>query len=238
MTSHLAILSGGPQTMSSREIADLAGKEHRNVMRDIRASLGALLGEGGLLRFEHSYLNGQNKAQPEYRLPFRESMIVASGYDVHLRARIIDRWQELEAQRPPVPAQLSRMDLIQLALAAEQEAQAEKDQRIWLEAKVEADAPKVAFADSVEAAPDAISMAHAAKLLGTGRNRLTARLRQIGWLTRTGEPYQRRIEEGLLDVKLSTWQHPDNGLQKSVTPIVTGKGLARLREIIAADYAA
>jgi Rha family phage regulatory protein len=96
---------GQPLTMTSREIAELTGKRHDNVMRDIRATLGELMGEGGLLKFEDTHRNPQNGQEyPIYRLPYRESLILASGYDVHLRARIIDRWQQLEAAAPALPA--------------------------------------------------------------------------------------------------------------------------------------
>ena len=86
--------------MSSSEIAELTGKMHFNVMRDIRAMLEELDVEGGAIRFEGSYLTAQNKEAPEYHLPKRECLILVSGYDVHLRARIIDRWQELEEEFP------------------------------------------------------------------------------------------------------------------------------------------
>lgn len=88
-----------PTTMSSREIAELTGKEHRNVTRDIEVQLTELMGEGGLLKFEHTYRNEQNGQEyREYHLPKRECLIVVSGYSVELRARIIDRWMELETQ--------------------------------------------------------------------------------------------------------------------------------------------
>ena len=48
------------QTMSSREIAVLCQKEHKNVVRDIRTMLVELHGEGGVLIFEHTYTNPQN----------------------------------------------------------------------------------------------------------------------------------------------------------------------------------
>lgn len=97
-------------TMSSREIADLCDKEHRNVMRDIRAMLVELHGEGGLLNFEHTQHNPQNgQHYPIFRLPKREALILVSGYRTDIRAKIIDRWMELEAEAAP-PALTSELD--------------------------------------------------------------------------------------------------------------------------------
>jgi phage regulator Rha-like protein len=112
------ILSNTPSTMSSREIAELTGKRHDHVMRDIESQLTELLdAEGvpkfgetsnkkGLLNFEDTYRNDQNGQEyRQYRLPKRECLIVVSGYSVELRARIIDRWIELESQAAlPPPA--------------------------------------------------------------------------------------------------------------------------------------
>ena len=65
-------------------------------MRDIRRMLEDL-GEDPL-SFERVYHGGNGEARPCFNLPKRESVILVSGYDVRLRARIIDRWQELEAK--------------------------------------------------------------------------------------------------------------------------------------------
>ena len=94
----LAVTGGDATlTMSSLEIAELTDKEHRNVMRDIRKMLDEM-GEGGVLKFEHTHQNPQNgQTYPIFRLPKRECLILVSGYDVPLRAKIIDRWVELEA---------------------------------------------------------------------------------------------------------------------------------------------
>ncbi len=93
----LAVTGGDATlTMSSLEIAELTGKEHRNVMRDIRKMLDEM-DEGGVLKFEHTHQNPQNgQTYPIFRLPKRECLILVSGYDVPLRAKIIDRWMELE----------------------------------------------------------------------------------------------------------------------------------------------
>ena len=92
-------------TMSSREIAELTGKRHDHVMRDIETQLIELIGHDGLPKFGDTYQNQQNgQVYRMYRLPKRECLIVVSGYSVELRARIIDRLMELEAaQQHPVP---------------------------------------------------------------------------------------------------------------------------------------
>lgn len=86
-----------PPTMSSQEIAKLTGKEHRNVLRDIRKMLAELHGEGGVLRFEGKVVNPQNgQHYPIFNLPQRETFVLIAGYSVTLRAAIVRRWLELE----------------------------------------------------------------------------------------------------------------------------------------------
>lgn len=85
-------------TMSSLEIAELTDKRHDNVVRDIRNML-IELDEGGLLKFEETHVGQQNQQEYKYyNLPKREALILISGYAVKMRAKIIDRWQELENQ--------------------------------------------------------------------------------------------------------------------------------------------
>ena len=68
--------------MSSLEIAELTGKEHGHVMRDIRNMLDAL---GGQSNFGASYKNAQNKEQPMFRLPYEETICLLTGYDAKAR---------------------------------------------------------------------------------------------------------------------------------------------------------
>lgn len=79
--------------------------------------------------------------------------------------------------------------------------------------------------------PDAISCGKAAKILGAGRTRFFSMLRQIAWITRKNEPYQWVIEAGYLDVELAAFNHPTQGLKETVTTIVTGKGLEKLKRM-------
>lgn len=119
--------SNNAPTMSSREIAELTGKEHKHVMRDIRVMLAEIYPEGGMPSFEHTHTDPQNgQSYPIFNLPKRETLILVSGYSVEMRARIIDRWQELEsqvAQPQPKQFQIPQTLAEALRLAADIEEQ-------------------------------------------------------------------------------------------------------------------
>lgn len=113
--------------MDSRDIASLTGKRHDNVLRDIKAMLSEL--EVGELKFEGSYLTEQNKIAKCYILPKRECLILASGYNVKLRAAIIDRWAELEKAKP----QMTRLEFARALLEAEERAEeVEREKKLLL----------------------------------------------------------------------------------------------------------
>ncbi|WP_163834671.1 BRO family protein [Spartinivicinus ruber] len=97
--------------------------------------------------------------------------------------------------------------------------------------QIEVLTPKAEFHDQVTQSDDAITIAEAAKIMGTGRNRLFKFLRDIKWVTYFNEPYQRLIEKGYLDVKLSEFDHPTQGLKQAVTALITGKGLKELKAL-------
>ena len=112
--------------------------------------------------------------------------------------------------------------------------QAEREQRVKLENKVTADAPKVLFADAVSASHASILVGELAKLLRQngkeiGQNRLFRWLRENGYLIkRTGSdfnmPTQRSMELGLFSIKETAITHADGTVTVSKTVKVTGKG--------------
>lgn len=84
--------------MSSREIAELTGKMHKKVLEDIRKMLDSL-GLAAADFLATAFVAGPNNSTRPvqvFNLPKRETMILVSGYSVVLRARIVDRWMELE----------------------------------------------------------------------------------------------------------------------------------------------
>jgi anti-repressor protein len=102
-----------------------------------------------------------------------------------------------------------------------------------LAAQVEEDRPKVLFADSVSASHTSILIGELAKLLRQngveiGQNRLFERLREEGYLMKDGSsrnmPTQRAMEMGLFEVKETTINRSDGGIDVKRTPKVTGRG--------------
>lgn len=86
-------------TMSSREIAELTGKEHKNVLADVRKMLEDLKLTSA--EFSADLPDSYGRLQAAFKLPKRETLILVSGYSTELRARIIDRWQDLESTQQP-----------------------------------------------------------------------------------------------------------------------------------------
>ena len=80
-------------SISSLDIAKLTGKEHKNVLADIRNILAELeLAPADFLA------DGSTLKIPVFNLPKREALILASGYSIKLRTLIIDKLEELSKQ--------------------------------------------------------------------------------------------------------------------------------------------
>lgn len=105
-------------TMSSREIAELCEKRHDHVMVDIRKMLNEL--EISSPEFSGQYKTADGRMQPCFYLPKDLTLTLIAGYNVKLRKRIIDRWQELEAKQA---VQLPQTFAEALRLAADLEEQ-------------------------------------------------------------------------------------------------------------------
>jgi len=87
------------KTMSSREIAELTGKPHSDLMKAIRVMEDAWVnvGQG---KFSLTYYTDQwNRQQPQYELNKKECLYIATKFNDDARARLILRWEELEKQQ-------------------------------------------------------------------------------------------------------------------------------------------
>jgi phage regulator Rha-like protein len=226
--------AANPLTMSSREIAELTRKKHPHVLRDIRVMLTALQNPNlDPLSYEgvKVTLRTDNKQVSEIHLPKRECLILVSGYSVVLRARIIDRWQELEEQVSQAAIKLP--DFTKPAVAARawadqyERAQLAEQHVDRLVAENTAMAPKVIAFDHLCSADGLYSMTVAAKNLSTGAQIGVQKLNQAlvhkGHFCRNRLPKQHLIDRGLFAVR--THEIKD---QIREQPMVTAKGLTWL----------
>lgn len=216
-----ALTQTAAATMSSLDIAAITGKEHKNVLADIRRILDEAGIQGAEFLAPLKMASGQ--VASVYNLPRRECDLVVSGYSVKYRLAIIDRWHELESKQAfAVPATLPEA----LRLAADL---AEKNETLALEnAELK---PKAEFHDAVTASDDLCQLATACQVLDLpfGRNILFQRLRNRGVLIsgtdRHNLPKQEHIKLGRFTVKESTYLDEDKQPHVRFTTYVTQKGL-------------
>ena len=165
----IEVLTGHKETMTSLEIAEVTGKQHAHVMRDIRVLIDKINeSTSGLVdcredyhrgdRTQYKYLSDKTQAaildwcfgkqntssyiiesstykdtkgeeRNMYILNKKACLLLASGYDVILRAKIINRWEELETKERAggfvVPQTFSQA----LMLAARQQEEIERQQK-------------------------------------------------------------------------------------------------------------
>ena len=121
------------ETMTSLEIAEITGKNHSHIMRDIRNLLSQGVSESnfGLSSYKQSQPNGGTKNVPCYKLTKKGCLILASGYDALLREKIINRWEELETKERTGGFAVPQTFAEALMLAAKQQlALEEKEKKI------------------------------------------------------------------------------------------------------------
>ena len=126
------------------------------------------------------------------------------------------------------------LDNPDFAIATLQKLKEERDAKKLLEAQIEADKPKVLFADAVSASQSSILVGELAKLIkqngvDIGATRLFEWLRNQGYLIkRKGRdwnmPTQKSAELGLIRIKETSITHSDGHITVNKTPLVTGKG--------------
>lgn len=138
-------------TMSSREIAELTRKRHDNVMRTIRDLI-----DGQILtpQIEESTFEHVGNSYKCFLLNKRDSLVTVARLSPEFTAAVVDRWQELEAAQLKAPAQLTTLEILQMAMQAEQgrlQAIVERDHAIATKAQIGSKREATAMANTATA---------------------------------------------------------------------------------------
>lgn len=185
--------------MTSREIADLTGKEHFHVKRDIEKMLREL-GEDAS-KFGCIYLDGSNREQTEYALDRELTDVLLTGYSAILRRKVIARWRELEAVS--AARQIALPDFTNPAAAARAWAD-EVEAKQALQVELAAAAPAVEFVDRYVDATGLVGFRQACKVLKIKENAFREFLLEKGIAYRLGRelaPRAEHLNAGRFEVK-------------------------------------
>jgi len=213
--------------MTSREVADLVGKRHDNVLRDIDNLLVSISSELSSGYKSSTYVYGDPpRSARQYVMDKDATICLVTGYDVNARMRIIKRWQELEAKVTQPDFYIPPNYAAALQLAADQQLQIMAQQ-----AELETAQPKIEFHDEVSIATGQFEIAEAARLILGGKigneKRLREWLIENEWVTRKSDGYRATAateSKGLMATRMgSQYGHAFS------FAVVTPKGLVMLR---------
>ena len=193
----MQIIAQNTVTMSSREMAELTGKRHDSVKRTIVS-----LFDGGVID-QPQIVDGLKAANQvvttEYLVGKRDSFVVVARLCPEFTARLVDRWQELEAQQHfAIPSTLSAA----LRLAADQQDVIEAQT-----AQLALAAPKAAFVDQYVEASGSMSFRQVAKLLNANERKFRQMLLDKAVMYYLGgvlAPYSQHQDAGRFEVKTGT----------------------------------
>ena len=223
----------GTPVTDSLKVAQVFGKLHKNVMKSIRGLAQNLADRTWF--HETTYKDDQGRTQPMFLMNRDGFTLLAMGLTgataMQFKVGFIEQFNQMETivhQMPTQAVAVPQSFSEALRLAASQAEQIEQQQK-----QLEAQAPKVLFAQSVETAKDSILIGELAKLIcqngvETGERRLFAWMREHEYLCKFGERYnqptQKAMEMGLFEIKKTTINKPSGETIVSNTTKVTGKG--------------
>jgi phage regulator Rha-like protein len=233
--------SGETLTMSSREIAELTNSRHDSVKRTIER-----LAESGVIRlppmvdFEIINNLGLKSSYSAYVFSGtqgkRDSLIVVAQLCPEFTARIVDRWQELEAQQAKPALDLANPAHLRSALLSYTE------KVIALEAKVDELKPKADALDRIATISEgSYCIRDAAKILRQkekefrrflhGKEWAYPRLGNSGWIA-----YSETLQKGWMEHKVTEGDRPDGSRWVSHQARITAKGMVKLAAMLGVAF--
>ena len=232
------------KTMSSREIAELCGKEHRNVCRDID-TLNESYEQMGLLKVEQGYYTHPNTGSQQHRqflLSKEQTIDLITGYRADIRIRINRRWQALEnqlsASSPVTPALPNFTNPADAAIAWPAEYKAKE----LAQAKVIELQPKAEALARISSSKGATGIRETALAVGMKQNEFVAWCvddtksisRRFMYRDDRGvlNAYSHRTSAGLMTQKLQSFVGHDGRDRAEPRVKFTPAGVAKIAEML------
>lgn len=214
--------------MTSREIADYTGKQHKDVLEAIRGMEPAWEKVNGRKFPLVEYTDAKGEKRPMYELTKTECLYVATKFNDEARAKLVLRWEKLETEK------LIDFSNPSTVLQLAQNWADEQQRRIAAERQVKILAPKAELMDMVLDADEQIDIGQAAKILELpfGRNTLFQKLREKGiFFKNRNEPKQEYVERKYFSLKEKYIERNNHDGFVVIKVLVTQKGLEFLANL-------
>jgi anti-repressor protein len=243
MVNELVIMHGQQAVTTSLKVAEVFGKEHRTVIRNIK-NLTAQNCAVKKMFVKSTYINSRGQEWPMFYMNRDGFTLLAMGFSgakaMGFKLQYIEAFNAMERQLTTKQDSYMIADPIERAKCWIEEQKALKETQKQLEIAK----PKVLFADSVASSETTILIGVLAKIIKQngveyltvegkpkpmGQNNFFKWLRENGYLiSRKGDswntPTQKAMDMGLFEVKESTTPNPDGSVRITKTTKVTGKG--------------
>ena len=225
------------KTMSSREMADLCDKHHKNVLSMIRSLI-----DGGVLKnsIPQTYVHEQNgQRYAEFLSDKRDSLVIVARLSPEFTAAVVDRWQELEQQ---VQASQPVIELPKDYISALEELLITKKGEQLAQEQLAIAAPKAAALDTLSHAKGSLGVRETAKAVGIPEREFVRRCLDKSkpmssrFLYRDDKgrlnAHAHRIKQGFMTQKVSSYEDRDGYDFATVQVKFTAAGVAHIAKLM------
>ena len=213
----------GTPVTDSLKVAQVFGKQHRNVLQSIRNLI--VNAENSAVKkwfCETTYLSAKGQSQPMFIMNRDGFSLLAMGLTgakaMQFKVGFIEQFNAMEEvvkQIQQQPTEIPQTFAEALRLAAEQAEEIERKQK-----QIEANAPKVQYFDKCMERNGATNFRDTAKLLGYQQNAFINYLLMFGYIYRDNKhrlrPYAEYVDKGYFEVKEYA-SESSNGVQTLIT---------------------
>ena len=229
------------ETMTSLEIAEITGRNHKDVMRSIREMEDAWVKVNGRKFALVEYKDAKGEMRPCYSLSKTECLYVATKFNDEARAKLILRWEELEtkeisvAKVPTTFAEALRLAADQAEKLEEQERQlaASSKEIVELSGTIATMQPKVTYVDKILASKETVTTTQIAQDYGQSAKSFNILLRNFGIQHKVGGQwilYAKYLPSGYVQSDTISIEHKDGSSGSVMHTKWTQKGRLFLYE--------
>lgn len=229
------------ETMTSLEIAEVTGRNHKDVMRSIREMEEAWVKVNGRKFALVEYKDAKGEMRPCYSLSKTECLYIATKFNDEARAKLILRWEELETKEVSiikVPATFAEA----LRLAADQAEKLEAQEKmleasskeiVELSGTIANMQPKVTYVDKILSSKETVTTTQIAQDYGQSAKSFNILLRNFGIQHKVGGQwilYAKYLPNGYVQSDTIPIEHKDGSSGSVMHTKWTQKGRLFLYE--------